>query len=317
MKTRIITLATILIITLFSSCSDSTVSTTSDSTTTSSSSDCAVVYPLLAGQHINAGNITITNDDDNIYVTYNTTGGWVINETHLYVGTLDGLPTNGAGNPQIGLFPYNDTHDGVTTYTITVPITEGMSCYIVAAHASVALLDDNGNVIQTETAWSDGNDINEGGSWATYSDYCLTNCCDIEDVVYEYYAGQTIDVGNLTVTNDETNLYVTFNYENGWVAGQTHLYVGSVDGLPVNGSGTPIPGHFPYATTHDPMVTSYTYTIPLAGLGNCFIIAAHSETHLLDGDGNIIQSETGWSYGTEFNSNRWGWYSEYCVQTCD
>ncbi|MEO6540160.1 MAG: hypothetical protein ABIN74_04175, partial [Ferruginibacter sp.] len=41
---------------------------------------------LVAGQTMNAGSITVTNDADNIYVTYATTNGWKLTETHLYVG---------------------------------------------------------------------------------------------------------------------------------------------------------------------------------------------------------------------------------------
>jgi len=288
------------------------------SSSTSVSSPCEQEFELMAGQHINAGNITVTNDDDFIYVTYNTENGWVLNETHLYVGDPSGIPTNGAGNPTIGLFPYNDAHNGATSYTLTIPIDPNLECYAVAAHASVSLIDGNGNVVQSETAWSNGDQINNGGSWAMYSEYCLTDCCVYEVVDYDYFAGQNINVGNLSVTNDDQNLYVTFNFTGNWYTQQTHLYVGPASGMPINNANIPIPGQFPYATTHNPMTQSYTYTIPLANLDPCYVIAAHSEMVETDGNGNVISTETGWSYGTEFpNSPRWGWYSEYCTQICN
>ncbi|MCJ8289175.1 MAG: hypothetical protein HRT58_08605 [Crocinitomicaceae bacterium] len=326
MKTKLLTLG--LLGLLFLGCqkedltTNSTVLTPSSSTNVSSntvvSSTCEQEFELLAGQYINVGNIIVSNDDDFIYVTFNTENGWVLNETHVYVGDPNGIPTNGAGNPQIGLFPYRDAHNGATSFTVTVPIDSNLECYAVAAHASVSLID-NGTVIQSETAWSNGNPINNGGSWATYSEYCLTDCCEYETVSYDYFAGQTIPVGSLNVTNDDQNLYVTFDFSGGdWYTQQTHLYVGPASDIPKNGANIPIPGQFPYVVTHNPAVQTYTYTIPLGDLDPCYVIAAHSEMIQVDGDGNIVSEETGWSFGTEFpDTPRWGWYSEYCTQICN
>lgn len=283
------------------------------------SSECEQSFDLLAGQTTDAGDVTVSNDDNYIYVTFNTTGGWVLNETHVYVGEPSGIPTNSAGNPQIGTFPYNDTHDGETTFTVVVPIDPNLECYAVAAHASVSLIDENGNVIQSETAWGNGPQVNNGGSWATYSDYCLLECteCEFETVSYEFYGGQHILIGSLDVTNDQDSLYVTFNFTGDWYMGQTHLYVGEASGIPTNGAGNPIPGQFPYSTTHNPAVQSYTYTIALDDLPDCYAIAAHAESMLVDENGDVIQTETGWSNGVNFSGNNWGWYSEYCTQICE
>ena len=57
-------------------------------------------------------------------------------------------------------------------------------------------------------------------------------------------AGQTIDAGTLTVSNDETNLYVA--YTTTGVFGTLHLWVGlDMTLLPKNSQGTPVPGQFP------------------------------------------------------------------------
>lgn len=281
--------------------------------------NCSTVYTLFAGQTINIGTLTVSNDADSIYVTYATQNGWVLNETHLYVGAPGGIPVNNAGNPTVGLFPYNATHNGITTYTVAVPINPALSCYAIAAHASVSLLGPNNTVIQSETAWSNGQPINQTGNWATYSTYCLLDCggCTYQTVHYNYFAGQNILVGTLDVTNDAQNLYVTYHFTGSWYAGATHLYVGSAAGLPVNGQNVPVPGHFPYSTIHNPMVQSYTYTIPLASLDPCYIIAAHADVYRLNSSGTVVQTETGWSFGTHFpGTNRWGWYSNYCTQVC-
>lgn len=131
--------------------------------------------------------------------------------------------------------------------------------------------------------------------------------CEIEPVYYDLFAGQTILVGQLMVTNDEEYLYVTYQASEGQLFTETHLYVGTLEGLPVNKKGTPVPGHFPYKSTDEFGVSEVTFTIPLADLEDCYIIAAHAA---------MESEETAWSFGTEFASSRWGWYSEYCTQYC-
>ncbi len=78
------------------------------------------------------------------------------------------------------------------------------------------------------------------------------------------YAGQHIDVGTVTVSDDGTDLTVTYNTTDGWVMTETHLAIaGSLEGIPQTGKGNPIPGKFEHSMDHDPAVTVYTYTIPI------------------------------------------------------
>jgi hypothetical protein len=131
---------------------------------------------LMAGQNMLAGNVIATNDATNLYVTFNTTNGWLMTGTQLYVGSMEGLPVNKAGNPQIGNFPYSMSFSPYSTsYTYTIPLsTFGTNqCIVIAAHANVVQLDTNGNETNGQTAWSAGNAIRPGGSWATYSVYCI------------------------------------------------------------------------------------------------------------------------------------------------
>lgn len=124
---------------------------------------------LMAGQNIDSGNITATIVDGVVVIGYETEGDWVITETHLYVGPLEDLPTNGAGNPQIGQFPISDNFNPSVTeveYT-TIELEEG-ECVYVAAHAVVV----NTVTGQEETAWGNGVQINNGGSWAMMFEIC-------------------------------------------------------------------------------------------------------------------------------------------------
>lgn len=148
--------------------------------------------PLYAGQTIDVGTVCVSVDNavdtstqcgagatGVMNVTYATTGGWQISESHLAAGDqLGDIPVNKAGNPQIGQFAFSSTSPaGTTTKSYSVPLCsfgldgEDESCDPVksylAAHAVVRKQRANGTW-QSETAWGDGERIVKKGSWAEY-----------------------------------------------------------------------------------------------------------------------------------------------------
>ena len=137
---------------------------------------------LLAGQHINVGTLTISNDKENLYVTYTVSGNWWLSETHLYVGSKDNLPLNGGGNPKIGHFPYHGDHELVKTYPFTIPLDQLDECFVISAHA-VVIKKENGEVTASETAFGEGKEENvfPGNRWGWYIDYCQEVCTDDND----------------------------------------------------------------------------------------------------------------------------------------
>ena len=68
-------------------------------------------YELYAGQDILVGNVNVWNDGVELHVTYNTTDGWVLTETHLAVATALGVIPQKNGNPIPGKFPYQCCYD--------------------------------------------------------------------------------------------------------------------------------------------------------------------------------------------------------------
>ena len=129
-----------------------------------------LVVPLLAGQHIDVGTVTVTNTETEILVTYQTKGDWLIKETHLDVElTYSGLNTTKKGNPIPGKFTYKTTHKSpVTEVSFTIE-NFGWSVdseLYIAAHAVVTSSQG------TETAWGDGLDF-PGNNWATYINYTV------------------------------------------------------------------------------------------------------------------------------------------------
>jgi hypothetical protein len=136
---------------------------------------------LYAGQHTDAGVVTVANDEDNLYVTYETTDGWLLSETHLAVATsLDDIPRTKNGNPKVGNFPYKTEHDpAVNEFTYTLNLDElgyeaGTELY-VATHAALIRVVD-GEVVQSETGWGDGTRFVQKGNWAMYFNYTVQEC---------------------------------------------------------------------------------------------------------------------------------------------
>ena len=141
------------------------------------------------------------------------------------------------------------------------------------------------------------------------------NSCD-EPVEVTLYAGQHIVAGDVRISNSEEALYITYDLNNtSWALTETHLYVGPEAGIPYTNSGNPQIGHFPYHGQHD-KAKEYTYTIPLDGLDDCFVIITHAVV-VSEQNGSAASSETAFGYGNNtFPGNRWGWFLDFCQQEC-
>jgi hypothetical protein len=122
-------------------------------------------------------------------------------------------------------------------------------------------------------------------------------------------AGQHIDVGTVTyVMTDDAYFEATYTITGGWEMTESHLYAGDYDAMPVNKPGHPKIGKFPFKATHNPPVTTYTYSIPCADLPpgeSGFVCAAHCVVNNPNGG-----DETGWASGNEpFSDKGWGTYT--------
>lgn len=139
---------------------------------------------LLAGQHIEAGTVEVSNDEEALYVTFSTVDGWLLTETHVAVGaSLSDLPQNKAGNPIPGHFEYKEDHDPAVrsfTYTISLDGLEVGEELYIAAHAAMVLVDEEGNVVQGETGWGEGPGFS-GRNWAMYFHHTVQECEDGEE----------------------------------------------------------------------------------------------------------------------------------------
>lgn len=142
-----------------------------------------VCYDLLAGQAQDAGDACFRVVDDVLEIEYATHVGWVIDETHAWVGmNLSTLPLTPSGNPKPGQFPYGQNDlGGTSSWSMSIPLTDfgiedpeacNPKTLYLSLHAAVRLEGVDGYT--HESAWAEGNRINEEGNWATYNRFELT-----------------------------------------------------------------------------------------------------------------------------------------------
>ena len=130
------------------------------------------VKTLYAGQNIEAGTVNVSNDCQNIYVTYRMTEDWTLQETHLEVATsFEDIPVTKTGNPIVGHFTYKNGEfpSGTITDTYVIPINGKNGTVYIAAHANVSSHTLN------EGAWAAGSSF-PGQNWATYFTYDIADC---------------------------------------------------------------------------------------------------------------------------------------------
>jgi hypothetical protein len=124
-------------------------------------------------------------------------------------------------------------------------------------------------------------------------------------------ADQNVDVGDVTISNDSANLFVTLTPGTGVCLKQDHVAVAaSASQLPQTKSGNAIPGKFPYGRTFKTLCpSSDSFTVPLASLagyipGASVYIAVHAEVTL---PGSTALT-TAWANGYGFPGANWSTY---------
>ncbi len=170
--------------------------------------DLVIEYPckevcLVAGQHMQVGSVIVSQDGDDILVTYNITeSGVYLLETHLDIFAnleqFDAAEKLGDEGPIPGRFEFKKSwkaSDMTTSYTVAIPkeyfdgIAPGADCFYIASHAALS----NG-----ETAWGgfcaetdQGVSLSEamqfpGENWSVYFEFCLDECLTMVDYTYAW-----------------------------------------------------------------------------------------------------------------------------------
>lgn len=198
---------------------------------------------------------------------------------------------------------------------LTNKLTPMKKIYLIALCAT-ALLTFSCSSEQTETdPLTEQNVsffINEMDTTGLIKPKLETDTCTEIDLI----AGQYYDAGSVIVTEDEQYLYITYTAENNWKIKATHMYAGVCDDIPQTRSGNPKVGVFDYGTEHSEGTNEVVYAIEKEFFDECFCVAAHAEVVLVDESGNVIQEETAWGEGPQFDGNSWAMYREFCQSGC-
>jgi LruC domain-containing protein len=134
------------------------------------------VLSLVDAQDNELGNLEISNDLENLYLSVSTNNTWFLKSTQVYIGPMSQIPLDDAGLPASANFPYKLTHSPlVENYILTIPLDEVDECSTIALFVEIARLDDNGVLLEEATAWANGEVFQEGSEPMTY-EHCLGEC---------------------------------------------------------------------------------------------------------------------------------------------
>lgn len=144
----------------------------------SDESDCdnSEINDLFAGQDTKVGEIIVKQGSETLTVTYNLTStDWKLKESHLFVGHINEAPFTNSGNPKIGNFPYQESHELLDEYSYEIPLDQLNDCFSVITHAVVVKTAD-GNETHNESAFGFGDHTFDGNRWGWYLDFCTIDC---------------------------------------------------------------------------------------------------------------------------------------------
>jgi hypothetical protein len=145
--------------------------------------------------------------------------------------------------------------------------------------------------------------------------------CD--PVIYCLIDNKKVQQGTVSVTNDATNVYITINVTGaGFKLLKASLVIGDLTHVQngTNLTGWPILANGPLNPDYikqfpQPGVTSATFTVPLANLGDCFYFAIYGKLCKKDAYGKTITDYIFLKSTTKSSTKCWSTYVQYCKCT--
>jgi hypothetical protein len=136
--------------------------------------------------------------------------------------------------------------------------------------------------------------------------------------VFPILAGKNLNIGTVAVSNNLSFIHVAYQITApNWFMNESQVAIATTLGGIPQSKGGPIPGQFPYKTIHNPVVTSFSYDIPLNTwtAGTELYVATHCSLQKIVG-GIVTERQTGWSGDHEFPGKNWAMYFHYTVAGC-
>ncbi len=230
---------------------------------------------------LDVGDIMVSYQGDEVVVTYSVIDGYVLTESHVYVG-CDKYPTK-RGKPTVapGQYPSSESHDGVQTYTYTIDVTS-LDCdpLWIITHGVICekvCYEDCEEDCDTLYAMSADNATCFTDAGASNNKWGWTNGPLTEDnYTMELHAGAAhcnassdTYVGDLYVVYDNGQVEVTYSMADGHSLTETHLYIGC-EPLQI-GNENNAPGRYPFSGLEDGV--PLTVDVSELGCDEIYIIA--------------------------------------------
>ncbi|MCD4683547.1 MAG: hypothetical protein K8R86_09720 [Bacteroidales bacterium] len=325
MKTKLITL--LMLPFLFMACQKTELTSyeenNKDAGTTKDSEVEVIDYcgdPLVAtltnsDETVVAGTVTVGNDENFLYVTYELTGNYWIDNAALYVGPADDVPGTLYGNGTGSFSPWNFPYkyfpwNPVQTKTFVVDLSTLEDCFLVVAYAYVQ------DVSTGDYYFIYGKNNNKSPGF--YFDYCKQSCqeptCETAFAWGDEYATCFIDipylngnrwgwtngplssgiydfelwagagqcdlskgtlVGTLNIDYDGSIATVTYSMDAGFTLNETHLYIGD-EPVPQKNNGQYTVAPGQYPYKHDDLNGANSDTYVVDGLSGDIYVIGHA-----------------------------------------
>jgi hypothetical protein len=238
-----------------------------------------VTYTLIDGYNAAFGSLSISNDETNLFVTFNSSNSdFKFQKAELVIGTLAHVQaaTDLVAWPKIAQGPnppdFSQTFKPeLSSYTFTIPLANYQDCFYVSAFAKLVQRDPiTKKVIAVSYVFIQSNTKSSKKCWSTYICYCKQDCPPTCGPLTTYtQGGYGNDQGNGAGT-----AYMIANFDGAFPTGVT---VGCASGftMVMTNSGA-IQTYLPSSSTPAVLTQNYTNDGPNTVLGGQLLTLALS-----------------------------------------
>jgi hypothetical protein len=134
-----------------------------------------LVVPLVCGQGLQLGTVSVTNDEKRLYVTFTPSDGWLLGHSRLAMATsLEAFPR--PLRLRAGDMVYQRFHDRLREYTYSIPLRDGWLAgqqeLFLAGTAMLLKPGPRWRPVAVRFVWADGQPFPRSG-WQAYFTYTI------------------------------------------------------------------------------------------------------------------------------------------------
>jgi hypothetical protein len=285
---------------------------------------------LIAGQTIDAGDVTVWHDDEYVYVDFVAHPNWLIAKTHVHVAaSADEIPQTKKGNPIPGQFDYQTSYMPweADPAPIMIPLPDMPGEIFVAAHADLYEISEMGDYWAMAYASPAQGRLNNGDPItdpARIDPAAVLGADDFPPAgFFSLGFGGSIEVTfGAPVFNgagDDVFVYEATNGRSGYPL-ETAMVKALYDGMWYDLGTVTSKSNGTGVGSVDLGTLPYAEAIKIVDTTDGGIHVGSADGYDLDAvraASLVTASETGWGEGMDFPGNNWGMYFTYTLNVCD